>query len=145
MLKFIWVVIFSIFVIPQIASGQVISLGITGSEGFADSIVLTTIQISSDSELHGFSFGVAHDPAILSIPTPNNVRQGTILSSLNNNSGPDFFNVNTAPGNGSGFTVACVTDLFLCIKYLDARACSIFGIVDFWQLLWNGNAINNAV
>jgi len=131
MLKSIWVVIFSIFVIPQIASGQVISLGINGSEGFADSIVLTTIQISSDAELHGFSFGITHDPTILSIPTPNNVRQGTILSSLNNNSGPDFFNVNTAPGNGSGYTVACVTDLFAPFELIPPVSDAILLEVDY--------------
>lgn len=112
MTKYIWIVICYAFLVPGIVSGQSASLTITGTEGFADTLATTMIHLTSDEEIHGFSCGVTHDPTILSIPDSDNIRQAPVLSDLNNGTGPDFFNVNIAPANGAGFTLACVTDLF---------------------------------
>lgn len=112
MSKYTWIVICYVFLAPGIVSGQTASLAIIGTEGFADTTVTTMIQLTSDQEIHGFSYGVSHDAAILSITDPNSITLGSVLADLNNATGPDFFNVNLAPANGSGYTIACVTDLF---------------------------------
>ncbi len=97
---------------PFSLQGQVGSLQLSSGEGFAGHTITTTITMTTDTELHGFSFGVAHDPLLISIPETVNISQGPSLESLNLGAGPAFFSVNIAPAGGAGFTIACVTDLF---------------------------------
>lgn len=104
--------LFFLLLVQQISTGQIPILSVTNSEGFAEAIVATSIQVSCEDSIHGFSFGLTHDSAILSIPGPNSIRQSSLLTSLNNGAGPDFFNSNIFPSNGNGLTIACVTDLF---------------------------------
>ncbi|MDG1455201.1 MAG: hypothetical protein P8R38_03260, partial [Planctomycetota bacterium] len=91
---------------------QSANLEIIGGEGFADTVVTAQILATTDLQTHGFSLGLAHDPAVLQIESLSSIRGGALLQALNANSGPDFFEVNMNPANGSGFTVACITDLF---------------------------------
>jgi len=98
--------------VPLSLQGQVGSLTLSSGEGFAGNTIISTITMSTDTELHGFSFGVSHDPLLISIPTTPSISQGPSLESLNLGAGPAFFSVNIAPAGGSGFTIACVTDLF---------------------------------
>lgn len=91
---------------------QVAGLEIVGGEGYAETTITAQILFSTDLPTHGFSLGVSHDPAILSVESLANVHTGALLQALNGNSGPDFFEVNIAPAGGTGITVACITDLF---------------------------------
>ncbi|MEE2855887.1 MAG: hypothetical protein VX949_00680 [Planctomycetota bacterium] len=97
---------------PASLSAQSASLSIIGGEGFRGDVVSASILLTTTADLHGFSIGVSHDPLVVSIETTAGIRQGATLQALNLGSGPTFFNVNIAPANGTGFTVACVTDLF---------------------------------
>ncbi len=111
MTKSIWIILVCCLVLPKFVSGQTATLSVTGGEGFVDSTVIATVNLVTDGAVHGFSLGLNHDPTILSIPTTDHVRSGTLLAVLNSGTGPDFFEVNIAPENGTGFTVGCVTDL----------------------------------
>jgi hypothetical protein len=91
---------------------QSASLELIGGEGFADTIVTAQVLATTDLQTHGFSMGLGHDPNTLQIESFDSIRGGAVLQALNANSGPDFFEVNMTPANGTGFTVACITDLF---------------------------------
>ncbi|MFL2858045.1 MAG: hypothetical protein ACJ0DK_06575 [Planctomycetota bacterium] len=54
------------------------------------------------NETQAFSFGLVHDPAVL---TGQGINAASILTALNGNTGPDFFDVNSF---ADGMTVGCV-------------------------------------
>ena len=112
MTKFNMILVLMLLIAPSSLTAQSASLSIIGGEGFRGDIVTTSILLTTTANLHGFSIGVSHDPLVLSIGSAASIRQGATLQALNLGGGPTFFNVNIAPANGTGFTVACVTDLF---------------------------------
>lgn len=95
-----------------VLEGQVSSLDIVGGEGFVETTITAQILCTTDLPTHGFSLGISHDGNILSIESLADVQAGPMLMALNSNSGPAFFEININPSGGSGFTVACITDLF---------------------------------
>jgi len=68
-----------------------------------------TLEIGVDNtpgEVTGFSFGAMHDPAVLTL---EQVEIGPALQAVlgdGNSPEPDFFNVDTTPEGGAGFTIA---------------------------------------
>lgn len=70
-----------------------------------------TLEIGVDNtpgEVTGFSFGVEHDPAVLTL---EGVETGPALLEVfgaGNSSGGDFFHINTTPEGGAGFTIAAL-------------------------------------
>lgn len=57
----------------------------------------------------GFSLGVCHDPAVLDAIS---VDLGATLQAVNLGTGPGFLNINTDPGQGSGFYMALLLESF---------------------------------
>ena len=106
------ILVLVLLIAPASLTAQSASLSITGGEGFRGDVVTASILLTTSADLHGFSIGVSHDPLVVSIGSTASIRQGATLQALNLGGGPTFFNVNIAPANGTGFTVACVTDLF---------------------------------
>ena len=78
-------------------------------ESTGDTSLTVPVTLSEDpgntgfpNETQAFSFGLVHDPAVLS---GQGVNPASILNGLNGNTGPDFFDVNSFT---DGMTVGCV-------------------------------------
>lgn len=108
------VIIGYVFFCSASVHGQTCSLNLTGGEGYAETLVTTIVDVTSDQSIHAFSFGISHDETVLSIESGNSIRRGLVLSILNDNLGPGFehISIHTADGNGNpaGLTIGCVTD-----------------------------------
>ena len=115
-----YLVLLSFMTMTATLDAQVANLEIVGGEGYVETTVTAQILFSTDLPTHGFSLGVSHDPTILTIGSLADVQAGALLQAVNSNSGPDFFEINIAPAGGSGFTVACITDLFSPFDLLPA-------------------------
>ena len=110
---------------------QVANLEIVGGEGYVETTVTAQVLFSTDLPTHGFSLGISHDPAILSIESLAAVQAGALLQAVNGSSGPDFFEINIAPTGGSGLTVACITDLFSPFDLLPAMDTEPLILIDY--------------
>jgi len=110
---------------------QVGSLEVIGGEGFNESTITTQILLTTDLPTHGFSFGVSHDPAIVSISSSTAIQVGPIMQALNDNSGPIFLDLNVEPDGGSGITVACITDYFTPFDVLPAMTSEPIIMIDY--------------
>ncbi len=115
----LFTLLFSVFFYSALQA-QIATIEVVGGEGFTETTVTVQILATTDLPTHGFSLGVNHDPAILSITSLASVRPGSIVQAVNGDSGPDFFEININPTGGTGFTVACITDLFSPFDMLPA-------------------------
>ena len=78
-------------------------------ESTGEASVTVSITLEEDpgntgfpNETQAFSFGLVHDPVVL---TGQGINAASILTALNGNTGPDFFDVNSF---ADGMTVGCV-------------------------------------
>ncbi|OUU20667.1 MAG: hypothetical protein CBC13_10370 [Planctomycetia bacterium TMED53] len=99
-------------------NAQIATIEAVGGDGYIDTTVTAQILGTTDLATHGFSLGLSHDPTILAIDALTDVRPGAVVSAVNGDSGPDFFEINIAPAGGTGLTIACITDLFSPFDFL---------------------------
>ncbi len=88
-------------IIPSIL--EIASIG-TIAQGDPATIPIT---LTNSVDIYGFSFGVEHDPAALSLTS---VTQGADLLAIQMG-GADFFQASLSPTGGSGFTIGTVFSL----------------------------------
>ncbi len=76
--------------------------------GFPGDSVTVNIQMDNASPARGFSVGLGHDGALLSV---SGISQGAAVSASNGGAGADFFFTDSAPVGGSGCVIGCVLSL----------------------------------
>ncbi|MDE0960400.1 MAG: hypothetical protein OSB09_06440 [Planctomycetota bacterium] len=108
-ITFLSVLISLILMSSTPASAQSSNLWMGQSNGFPGIPVVTRIYIDHTVECEAFSFGVAHDPTVLSISTMQNgfYLVGSNLGGVS----PEFLMMEANPINGGGFIVGCLVDL----------------------------------
>ena len=112
-------------------NAQVGSLEVIGGEGYNESTITAQLLLTTDLPTHGFSFGISHDPAIVSVNSSTAIQLGPVMQALNDNSGPAFLDVNVEPTGGSGITVACITDYFTPFDLLPAMTSEPLILIDY--------------
>lgn len=87
------------------ALAQVHTLTVASGSGTAGTTMTIPISLNNPEPARGFSIGVDHDGAVLTLV---DILQGSALTSANAGAGPDFFFSDTAPANGPGGTCGAV-------------------------------------
>lgn len=92
------------------------TLTATDAQGLSGTQVAVNVLLDSEpgtlgapANLQGWSFGLCHDPAALTL---NSVVNGPITATVNGGSPPAFPSINTNPTPGTGFAVGVVIDFF---------------------------------
>ncbi len=89
--------------------GQSASLKIIGGTGSPGLPVVTRVYIDHTVDCEAFSFGVIHDPTLLSV---TNIQRGYYLEGSNlGGINPDYLMLESDPLNGPGFIVGCLLDM----------------------------------
>ena len=94
--------------VGSIANAQTGSLTAGSASGVPGAAISVPVLLSNDTPLDGFSLGLAHDPAIVSVTALN---LGSALDSTQGGIDPTVVLPNTAPAGGSGITIGLVLDL----------------------------------
>jgi hypothetical protein len=87
----------------------------TASELRADMVATDEVKVeialaadSTPAEVQGWSYGLTHDNAKLTLVDANS---SATVSALRGGAGPDFYNVNTNPAGGAGVAVAAIVSM----------------------------------
>ncbi len=87
----------------------------TAPELRADTIATDDVKVeialaaeSTPAEVQGWSYGLTHDSAKLTLVSAN---PSATVSALRGGSGPDFYNLNTNPAGGAGVAVGAVVSM----------------------------------
>ena len=75
---------------------------------FAGDPVQVSATVDTAQEIFGFTFGVRHNAAFLTV---TGAAPGAALTAMNGGAGPEYFLVDTVPANGPGMFIACLFDL----------------------------------
>ena len=88
------------------------TLAVTGGEGFRGTVLASRVLLSTDTELQGWSFGIAWDPAAVSLV---DYGAGVMLDTVNNGNRADYLQVSLIePGaGGPGITQAVVISFMM--------------------------------
>ncbi|MFQ5653943.1 MAG: FG-GAP-like repeat-containing protein, partial [Planctomycetota bacterium] len=83
------------------------TLSLGSNAGAAGATVEIPVAVTQNRPLSGLSFGLLHDPGLL---TPLTVLPGRVLDSAQGGIDPGLFLVDLSPAGGGGVTVECVVD-----------------------------------
>lgn len=94
--------------LTSVGSAQTGSLAVDSASGFPGTTATVGILMDNDVAADAFSFGLVHDPAVL---TPTAIVPGDTLDSTAGGVDPDVFFTQLNPGGADGITVGCLMDL----------------------------------